>query len=138
MTDTLQAIAAKIAATGKWVPKPGHACVDPDTGTQWRLMFSGPTMDNWSAVNGPGVGIEISRRRASPVVSPDLARALAGGPDLSDDVTALSLLADLPDAQVVRIGTHWRVDVGADRRGFGATRAEAIARAWLAVHEEAK
>jgi hypothetical protein len=131
MTADLQDLARRIAVTGKWQPRPGSAARDPETGAMYRWLCK----FGWRAVNEKAARITVMRK-CFPADA--LERAIAAGPALFDEVTALSLLADLPDAQVARIGTHWRVDVGADRRGFGAVRAEAIARAWVAVHEEEK
>lgn len=140
-SDDLAALARRIAELG-WVPWPGQAVRDPETGAVWRGE-NGPLPGRYLLpCNEPAIALtEVGDVAAQ-------ARAIPAGPDLTDEVTALSLLADLPEHDLSPFVSTCRMGSGfvCERRvsasqsveiGTGSTRAEAIARAWIAAKEAA-
>lgn len=142
MNDTLKALAARIAATGRWIPRPGQAVRDPETGNVYRFVVRHDhpwcVGDFWTQSRGYTAGptcIGIFRDNEEPA-NQVFRRALSAGPDLDDEVTVLSLLADLPDHELRTLDGEWccKGAVWPDYI-WPNTRAEAIALAWISAHE---
>ena len=131
-TEPLETLIARaIADSGVPWWGPGAACVDPETGAAWRLTGAtwGWTPDNEVASAAEEAGTWM----------PGRARALAAGPKLDDPGSVgvlLGLLGD--DASVAwadgREPAVWWCYRATGPGYYAATRAEAIARAWIAAH----
>lgn len=77
-------------------PKPGQACRDPETGTVWRMLAK-----MWAADTNSAMWYRPDETRWWPN---SLARAIAAGPDLTDEVTRASVLV----AEITADALHWR------------------------------
>jgi hypothetical protein len=142
----LQELSAAIAATGsEWI-RPGVAVWDPMLGRLWRRCEVNK-QGGWLASDAMHDSLPIWIRDdelAAPdaddyAATDELPRAIAAGPDLTDDCAALSLLAGMPDCALLPAtgaGAQWRVCIGSSGRtiGHSETRAEAIAKAYILTH----
>lgn len=120
--DELKKLAADIATTGKWRARPGQAMrPEFDAGVQFRLSSTGSWWQESGVVNTLAAS-------ASWLL----------GPDLADDTTVLSLLADLPNHSLLRATDPdgWYCTDGAVTT-LCKSRAEAVACAWMLAHKVA-
>lgn len=125
----LDALSREIAATSDAWIMPGVSCVDPVCGWRFRAVTSGANLD-WVY---EGIR-EASLDRAGVF---RVKSALLAGPNLRDPVTVNSLLGD--GGNVQRVGNGgWVATVAPGDFYWGATRTEAIARAWIAAHKGSK
>ena len=126
MTPDLKALAARIAAAGaRWIVpgvalSTGDRCVGTATDSygEEQLVWVGPS--------------ELPSWNCQAVIN-----AIAAGPDLDDAATFGVLLWLMPEATLNPNGRGWVCAIDRQRLS-GDTRAEAIARAWLAANEVAK
>ena len=124
-----------IAASGVPWAGPGAACVDPETGVRYRRLPNAWVSEaDHGTVAPTGAG-----------GSAQFKRALANGPKLDDAATLGCLLGQMPEAELCQVRQSFNGNVADVVLGWWCgpryhptmevpTRAEAIARAWLAAH----
>lgn len=127
--EVLQAIAAQMVIAG-WQPLPGMLARSHNkTQDAYRYTASG-----WTPEDGMGASQCTCRDPNDPKYWP-IAMKLAAeaGPDLTDDITAIGLLAELPDAWMTRDEQTWYCGSTnhPEVRVQGDSRACAIGRLWL-------
>lgn len=142
--DALKALSARIAATGLWEPRPGQAVEYPfDLGETTRLRFCGvrkPAPDAADEQDTHHRDTWVWTHSGTPSGSLfGWYHARKVGPDLTDETTCLSLLADLPDCDMWRCGRRWMLVLtnGDPVPVLADSRAEGIALMWLQHRETA-
>lgn len=144
MTPDLQALSREIAATGDAWVKPGVACVDPLTSTQWRRVNANGS-PGWvhDTEDGHHAGMVACVRDyelgdANDGQAESVTRAIAAGPDLTDAATLGVLLGMMPLHRLLFSPKQgWFCEDNDYPHPVGlTTRAESIARAWLALHRK--
>lgn len=132
-----------IAATKQWqkttINRPGMAVIDPAKhGPQFR--FLGKFYDEWhywAIENDSQNGFSIVTRENNEHVNAALNRAIAAGPDLSDDTSIVLLLTDLPEYELRMVfndAGEWHGEWDCktfSTQGARGSRNQAIIGAWL-------
>lgn len=122
--DTLAELARRIAELG-WKARPGQAA---NLGGAGRIRLHDDRIWLWEHSSSDDCWHDDVPTDRSDI-----------WPDLTDDVTVLSLLADLPDLSLYKEGEWLCGKHGSGQAGWqwSDSRAVAIALAWLAAKENA-
>lgn len=145
MDEKLKELAARIAAIGgAWI-QPGVLVTGLNAGADWRCICNDGAEAFWISY-GKRTQMLTARVVDGDNSHPSCARAIAAGPDLTDAATLGVLLLSIGDVEMQHLRHpssrmwFWNCNrsVSGWKLGFsvnGPTRAEAIAKAWLAANE---